>query len=73
MRHGYGVCQSDELLYLFILNNQPPPMNIGPMSNLDKDISKKLVQMWVNFAHHANPSTVDDSFQWNAVDKKSIQ
>ena len=53
--------------------NQPPPMNVGPLSENDKEISKKLIRMWTNFAHSGNP-TIDsqDKFHWTSVKSEDV-
>ena len=52
--------------------NQPPPMNAGPLSENDKEISKKLIRMWTNFAHSANPTNSQDKFHWASVKSEDV-
>ncbi len=56
MRNGYGVCHGDDLLFQFVLGDQPPPMNQGPLSWYDKAASDKLLTLWTNFAKTGNPN-----------------
>ena len=66
MRNSYGICHGDELLYQFILGNQPPPMNAGPLSDRDKEISQRLLKIWTQFALNADPNGENTyNFRWN--------
>ena len=47
-------------------------MNAGPLSENDKEISKKLIRMWTNFAHCANPTNSQDKFHWASVISEDV-
>ena len=67
LRNGYGTCQGDELLSLFVFSAQPPPINLGPLSNEDKIVSQRLVSLWTSFANTTFPS--NSEFYWDATEK----
>ena len=49
-------------------------MNAGPLSENDKQISKKLIRMWTNFAHGANPNDdFQDKFHWASVKSEDVE
>ena len=48
-------------------------MNAGPLSENDKQISKKLIRMWTNFAHSANPTNSQDKFHWASVKSEDVE
>ena len=64
MRNGYGVCRGDEMFALFKFNDQPPPINAGPLTETDQKIVRKITQMWVDFARTTQPTLVDQPFTW---------
>ena len=42
------------------------------LSENDKEISKKLIRMWTNFAHSANPTNSQDKFHWASVKSEDV-
>ena len=49
---GLGACHADELFYLF---SQMPVVDMLP-SDEDKDVSRRMVRLWTNFAKNHDPN-----------------
>ncbi|KAF2902810.1 hypothetical protein ILUMI_03375 [Ignelater luminosus] len=56
--HNYGVCHSDELLYLFKLKQSFP--NYQP-NKTDKKMEDVLITLWANFVTNGNPTPETNS------------
>lgn len=46
----YGTCHADELLYLFPSHKTIPPLFSSIPSEEDKEVTRLMTKLWVNFA-----------------------
>jgi len=49
-----GVCHGDEMVYFF------PSSKSSRLTQMDKEVSKKVVSLWLNFVHSSNPTPSPD-------------
>ena len=60
-----GACHASELNYVF----HNLDLKVEYVGSVDKELAKKIVTMWANFARTGNPSI--DSFTWTPYDAKN--
>ncbi|KAF2879713.1 hypothetical protein ILUMI_26463 [Ignelater luminosus] len=71
--YNYGVCHTDELLYLFDPKGLFP--NYEPTST-DRNITEILTTLWINFATTGNPTPVVDAIipsKWKPARSENLE
>ena len=52
---SHGVCHGDDMFYLFS-SSLPHLKRIGKATPQDEMVRKKMIQLWMNFVQHSNPT-----------------
>jgi len=71
--HDYGVCHTDDLLYL--LNRRSIFPDYKP-TDLDTKMSDVITTLWTNFAATGNPTPEEDlvtSVKWNPIQSNNLE
>lgn len=62
-----GISHGDDLIYLF------PYPQLGSLDRQDKDVSRKMIDLWTSFAIDGTPKIASNpKFHWPPLTSKSI-
>ena len=53
--NSHGVCHGDDIYYIFS-STHPHLKRIGKATETDKMVQQKMLQLWINFVQHSNPT-----------------